>query len=222
MTTQEQEDQAGREELRTQILADRARRHDELRDHYGAEQGWTEPDKLGGFALVTARADNTDSGRTIDAFATFKDAAAHAGDQILDGFTPLDGIFNLDTGEMIELHISTPVVTASEDQGIMQTPPGFRSHALPALATHRLRVTIETDGDVDPDAIGDKIAEEVGDARSVLCGYDRGPTRAEAAQIAESLRAFTYGDDESEPDKDVKVNGLDAENLQRFLAAFPE
>lgn len=43
------------------------------------------------------------------------------GDEILEGWLP-SAIYDLDTGESIELHVSTPVVTVAEEQGMMANP----------------------------------------------------------------------------------------------------
>jgi hypothetical protein len=42
-------------------------------------------------------------------------------DRILEGDAP-DGVYDLDTGRKIEIHVSTPIVTASEDQGVTINP----------------------------------------------------------------------------------------------------
>lgn len=49
------------------------------------------------------------------------EAFAIVADQVLDGWAPL-GVFDLDTGELIEVHVAAPVVTRSEDQGITANP----------------------------------------------------------------------------------------------------
>ena len=52
--------------------------------------------------------------------ATLGDAFYALGDGVLDGWTPC-GVYDLDERTMLEVHVATPVVTASEDQGIMLT-----------------------------------------------------------------------------------------------------
>jgi hypothetical protein len=42
-------------------------------------------------------------------------------DSILEGDAP-DGVYDLDTGTKIDIHVSTPVVTASQDQGVTVNP----------------------------------------------------------------------------------------------------
>lgn len=49
---------------------------------------------------------------------TFDETVEGAGGEILDGWSP-EAVFDLDTGERIEVHVSSPVVTRSEDQGAM-------------------------------------------------------------------------------------------------------
>ncbi|CAB4892392.1 unannotated protein [freshwater metagenome] len=54
--------------------------------------------------------------------ATFEDLCEHAGGEVLDsGMGPI-AAYDLDTGHPIELHVTTPVVTAAEDQGIAVHP----------------------------------------------------------------------------------------------------
>ena len=48
---------------------------------------------------------------------TEQEAFEVLGDAVLDGYAP-DGVYDLETGEKIDVHVSAPVVTRSEDQGI--------------------------------------------------------------------------------------------------------
>jgi hypothetical protein len=50
-----------------------------------------------------------------------QEAFDQLGDGVLDGWSPV-GVFDLDTGDMVDVHISTPAVTRSEDQGISFNP----------------------------------------------------------------------------------------------------
>jgi hypothetical protein len=42
-------------------------------------------------------------------------------DRILDGQAP-DGVYDLDTGAKIDIHVSAPVVSASDDEGVTVNP----------------------------------------------------------------------------------------------------
>jgi hypothetical protein len=54
-------------------------------------------------------------GRTeVLTFDTLTDATDYLGDQVLEGWDPV-GIFDLDTARAYGPHVSTPIVTASED-----------------------------------------------------------------------------------------------------------
>jgi hypothetical protein len=43
------------------------------------------------------------------------------GESVLDGYAP-DGIYDLDTDDKIEVHVATPIVRRSEDQGVTVNP----------------------------------------------------------------------------------------------------
>jgi hypothetical protein len=71
-------------------------------------------------AMIESRAPTSDSWlTTVDSFA---DACALAGEGVLDSGRTPDAVYDLDTGQRIELHTTTPVVTRSEDQGVMVNP----------------------------------------------------------------------------------------------------
>lgn len=54
---------------------------------------------------------------------TFEDACAELADQILDSGLSGDlAVYDLDTGERIDLHVTTPVVTRADEQGVMENP----------------------------------------------------------------------------------------------------
>jgi hypothetical protein len=57
----------------------------------------------------------------LQTFPTFADACLELGDGVLEGYLPA-GVYDLDTGELIELHVTTPVVSRSEDQGVTRNP----------------------------------------------------------------------------------------------------
>lgn len=48
---------------------------------------------------------------------TFPEAVRDAGGEIFDGWWP-EAVFDLDTGQKVELHIASPVISISEDQGV--------------------------------------------------------------------------------------------------------
>ena len=48
---------------------------------------------------------------------TEQEAFEVLGDAVPDGYAP-DGVYDLETGEKIDVHVSTPIVTRAEDQGI--------------------------------------------------------------------------------------------------------
>jgi hypothetical protein len=57
----------------------------------------------------------------IATFPSEVEALLWLGDGVLDGWAP-EGLYDLDTGQRIELHVSTPVVSRSEDQGCCENP----------------------------------------------------------------------------------------------------
>jgi hypothetical protein len=94
-----------------------------LIEHYepDAKLGHADVDDGKSFALVSQESGHGLDGTMITSHDTFADACAYAGDSVLDGWDPL-GVFNLDTCELINLHIASPVVTRSEDQGVLENP----------------------------------------------------------------------------------------------------
>ncbi len=71
------------------------------------------------FALVMIESQEPTSENSIATLATFEEACALAGEEILDSGRLPDAVYDLDGGERIELHTTTPVVTRSEDQGVI-------------------------------------------------------------------------------------------------------
>lgn len=57
----------------------------------------------------------------VTTWDTLEEALESMGVQVLEGFSP-DAVYDLDTRERIEVHVSTPVVTKSEEQGTMLNP----------------------------------------------------------------------------------------------------
>jgi hypothetical protein len=89
-----------------------------LAEYYGSDA--VEYDGKERFALVCEK-DRGDEVAVITMHATFDDACLHASRDVLDGWDPI-GVFDLDTGELINLHVSSPVVTRSEDQRMIDNP----------------------------------------------------------------------------------------------------
>jgi hypothetical protein len=100
-------------------MSTRAQRLDALVAHYEPDRqlGHVELSADDRFALASAN----ESQWMITTHATFADACSCASDEVLDGWDP-HAVFDLDTGELINLHIASPVVTRSEDQGVLVNP----------------------------------------------------------------------------------------------------
>jgi hypothetical protein len=79
------------------------------------------PKLLDRYAATSRKAGDSDASGYLQTFSTFAEACAELGDGVLEGYLPA-GVYDLDTGELIELHVSTPVVTRSEDQGVTANP----------------------------------------------------------------------------------------------------
>jgi hypothetical protein len=71
-------------------------------------------------AMIESREDTSDNYLTTA--ATFEEACQLAGEEVLDSGRLPDAVYDLHTGARIELHTTTPIVTRSEDQGIMVNP----------------------------------------------------------------------------------------------------
>lgn len=74
------------------------------------------------FAVAMIESREATSDNHLTTAATFEDACRLAGEEVLDSGRVPDAVYDLDTGQRIELHTSTPIVTRSEDQGIMVNP----------------------------------------------------------------------------------------------------
>lgn len=79
------------------------------------------PALLDRYAATATQASDPDASGYLQTFPDFQDACADLGDGVLEGYVPA-GVYDLDTGELIELHVTTPLVTRSEDQGISRNP----------------------------------------------------------------------------------------------------
>jgi hypothetical protein len=110
----------------------RQARFQRLLNHYPSERR-NQPnniDVIGRFCLVQSNSTNRDedimvAGGDTDARPIqhafnwdddFDRLVEDAGGEVLDGWYP-EAVFDLDTAERIELHISSPIITRSEDQG---------------------------------------------------------------------------------------------------------
>ena len=60
-------------------------------------------------------------GAIIALCETEADAFGVLGDSVLDGYAP-DGMYDLNTGDKIDIHVSTPIVTRATDQSITYNP----------------------------------------------------------------------------------------------------
>jgi hypothetical protein len=65
--------------------------------------------------------DEQRAGALIALCETEIEAFGILGESVLDGYAP-DGVYGLDTGEKIEVRVSTPVITRAEDQGMTSNP----------------------------------------------------------------------------------------------------
>lgn len=79
------------------------------------------PTILHRYAATATQAIVPDGKGYLQTFPNFEDACTDLGDGVLEGYLPA-GVYDLDTGVLIELHISTPIVSRSEDQGITRNP----------------------------------------------------------------------------------------------------
>lgn len=60
------------------------------------------------------------SGR-VTTWERLEDAFADLADELLNG-QAVDAVYDLDTAERIDIHVSTPIITRSEDQETMENP----------------------------------------------------------------------------------------------------
>lgn len=104
-------------------LDDRAARRALLAEHFGVEP-WAlkcgdpgQPARR--YAAVCGIGDYENA--HLSTFDDLDAALDDLADRILDGQAP-DGVYDLDTARKIDIHVSTPIVTASEDQGVTVNP----------------------------------------------------------------------------------------------------
>jgi hypothetical protein len=67
--------------------------------------------------------DETRVGALVFLCETQQEAFEVLGGSVLDGYAP-DGVYDLETGEKIEVHVSTPIIRRAEDQGTTLNPLG--------------------------------------------------------------------------------------------------
>lgn len=94
---------------------------EKLIEHFSVDEEHLPESPYERFATVILESGHGLDGASISTWQTREEAFQHMGDSILDGWAP-EGVYDLHTGEKIELHISTPVVTPSEDQGVTENP----------------------------------------------------------------------------------------------------
>ena len=92
-------------------------------EHFGVES-WAlecgDPNEPGRrYAAVSGIGEFEDAHLTT--FDRLDAALDDLADRIVDGQAP-DGVYDLDTGKKIDIHVSTPIVTVSEDQGASLNP----------------------------------------------------------------------------------------------------
>lgn len=99
--------------------------YQQLADYYrvdvAAENGGStaSPERYA-LAMIESREPTSDNYLTTA--ATFEEACQTAGEEVLDSGRLPDAVYDLHTGARIELHTTTPIVTGSEDQGLMVNP----------------------------------------------------------------------------------------------------
>lgn len=92
-----------------------------LEDAYRASRLYSNEGEPKRFCAISRPRVGSHRPSTWATFESFDDAATHLADGVLNGEI-FEAIFDLDTGERIDLHISTPVVTRAEDQGVIINP----------------------------------------------------------------------------------------------------
>ena len=102
---------------------DRAARRARLVEHFGVEP-WAlecgdadEPARR--YAAVAGIGEYEDA--RLSTFDRLRDALDDLADGILDGLAP-DAVYDLDTGQKLEIHVSTPIVTVSDKQHARRNP----------------------------------------------------------------------------------------------------
>jgi hypothetical protein len=76
--------------------------------------GASDPSETGDERFAAVQHSLTTDEKWVSTHDTFEDAAQYLGDEVLEGWDP-EAVYDLDTGDVIGLHVSTPVVTRSED-----------------------------------------------------------------------------------------------------------
>ncbi len=77
---------------------------------------------MGRYAAVAEEIfDDHRVGAKIGLFETEHEAFMFLGDAVFDGYQA-DGVYDLDTTEKIDVHVSTPIVTRAAQQGVTANP----------------------------------------------------------------------------------------------------
>lgn len=103
--------------LAADVVEARQRRVQRLLDEYEAHPEFG-LGALGPLRFVLVQQESEGSLHAYTYGETFDEAVADAGGEILDGWRP-EAVFDLDTGARIGLHVSSPTVTRSVEQGVM-------------------------------------------------------------------------------------------------------
>jgi hypothetical protein len=72
-------------------------------------------------AVAAAIFDDQRIGAKIALFDVEEDAFECLGGSVLEGYDA-DGVYDLDSGDTIDVHVSTPIVTRAEEQGVTANP----------------------------------------------------------------------------------------------------
>lgn len=100
----------------------RQARFEVLYERFPGEAGVPEEsDTIERYCCVQYNADGDDGMHAFHFGDTFEEAVQYVGGEVLEGWEP-EGVYDLDTGKKIDVHISSPVITPSEDQGATINP----------------------------------------------------------------------------------------------------
>lgn len=104
-------------------LDERATRRARLVEHFVVEpwalEDGNRDEPVRRYAAVSGISNDEDA--HLSTFDDLDAALNDLADRILDGQAP-DGVYDLDTGTKIDIHVSTPIVSASDDQGVTLNP----------------------------------------------------------------------------------------------------
>lgn len=107
----------------------RRQRIDVLHEHYGESQWVFESVDRGEYRYVAVGSEGAwdmSQGWCPERYLFYVAETEREGFEILGGSflegVMIEAVYDLDTGERIELHISTPIVSRAEDQGMEENP----------------------------------------------------------------------------------------------------